>query len=390
MPDIGAFEYQGTICTDNCSSLGYTCGYHIICGSNISCGICPVGNSYYVSSSTGSDSNDGSLASPFKTIQHAADIVNPGDVVIIRDGIYTDTDNNDIGVYVSRGGTPGNYITFKSENKWKSILDGQNVTGYGFLMGSSVGYVIIEGLEIRNFLDAGININEDNNEVIVSQNNIHDIGRIQTNSTYGLDGIDIGSLATHIQVDRNLIHTIGRLNPNTSPSAPASSCNTTCYNHDHGIYIRGDYINVTNNVFYDYKSGWGVQIYDNAGWKEHINIEDNTFADSNPSRNGQIVIGAYSNDVVIQNNIFYNPTNSMIALIDVCSEGVITNLFIRNNLANVGAVTTDAVCSNYTISNNYLNQDPLFVDAASRNYHLQAGSPAIDAGITIPEVATRF
>jgi hypothetical protein len=39
-PDIGAIEYSGTTCTDTCSSLGYSCGYHIICGSNISCGTC--------------------------------------------------------------------------------------------------------------------------------------------------------------------------------------------------------------------------------------------------------------------------------------------------------------------------------------------------------------
>ena len=44
---------------------------------------------YYVAP-TGADANDGSSARPFKTIQRAADIVNPGDTVIVRKGTYTD------------------------------------------------------------------------------------------------------------------------------------------------------------------------------------------------------------------------------------------------------------------------------------------------------------
>ena len=42
---------------------------------------------YYVSPS-GSDTNDGSLQHPFLTLQHAADIANPGTVVYVREGTY--------------------------------------------------------------------------------------------------------------------------------------------------------------------------------------------------------------------------------------------------------------------------------------------------------------
>jgi hypothetical protein len=35
----------------------------------------------------GSDTNDGSKAHPYATIQKAAEVVNPGDTVIVRDGI---------------------------------------------------------------------------------------------------------------------------------------------------------------------------------------------------------------------------------------------------------------------------------------------------------------
>ncbi len=43
---------------------------------------------YYVSPS-GNDINPGTEASPFRNIQRAADIVNPGDTVIVKDGTYS-------------------------------------------------------------------------------------------------------------------------------------------------------------------------------------------------------------------------------------------------------------------------------------------------------------
>ena len=48
-------------------------------------------STYYVSTS-GSDSADGqSLSSPFKTIQQAANVAEPGDTVLVRGGTYRET-----------------------------------------------------------------------------------------------------------------------------------------------------------------------------------------------------------------------------------------------------------------------------------------------------------
>ena len=43
---------------------------------------------YYVSTA-GSDSNSGNQSAPFLSIQHAANVVNPGDTVIVENGTYT-------------------------------------------------------------------------------------------------------------------------------------------------------------------------------------------------------------------------------------------------------------------------------------------------------------
>jgi hypothetical protein len=68
---------------------------------------------YYVSPD-GNDNNSGLADAPFKTIQKAADLVNPGDTVIIKDGVYLSS--SETMVNINKGGTADRYITFKAEH----------------------------------------------------------------------------------------------------------------------------------------------------------------------------------------------------------------------------------------------------------------------------------
>ena len=81
-------------------------------------------------SPAGSDSNPGSEARPFRTIQKAADSVKPGDTVLVDDGVYTYSGPNDchgkVVVCVSRGGAPDNWVVFRSKNKRGAKIDGGN------------------------------------------------------------------------------------------------------------------------------------------------------------------------------------------------------------------------------------------------------------------------
>ena len=61
----------------------------------------------YVSLS-GNDSNTGTLNSPYKTFAKAVSVMNPGDVCIIRGGIYTEE------LSVKKNGTSNAYLTFKA------------------------------------------------------------------------------------------------------------------------------------------------------------------------------------------------------------------------------------------------------------------------------------
>ncbi|MFC1752267.1 LamG-like jellyroll fold domain-containing protein [Thermoproteota archaeon] len=78
------------------------------------------GNTHYVSTA-GNDLNDGSIDSPWATIQHAADIVAADDTVYVRGGMYHQE------VIINTGGTPDAPITFSSYPGETAILDGSQL-----------------------------------------------------------------------------------------------------------------------------------------------------------------------------------------------------------------------------------------------------------------------
>ena len=72
---------------------------------------------YYVSN-TGSNGNSGTSASPWATLQYAADNVGPGDVVHVADGFYA-------GMHITASGTSSSPITFVADGN-AAILDVTN------------------------------------------------------------------------------------------------------------------------------------------------------------------------------------------------------------------------------------------------------------------------
>jgi hypothetical protein len=88
-------------------------------------------STYYVSTS-GSDAADGtSLSAPFKTIQQAADVAQPGDTVLVRGGTYRET------VTPARSGTSSARITYKPYNGERVTVSGADrVSGWSKYSGS--------------------------------------------------------------------------------------------------------------------------------------------------------------------------------------------------------------------------------------------------------------
>ena len=108
---------------------------------------------YYVAGDTGLDTNDGSISTPWKTIQKAAGTaLAPGDVVNVKGGLtYAEK------VIPSTSGSSGNYITYQG---WSGTgMPTVDATGktQGFYVNSK-SYIKIIGFFIKNASTAGIQI----------------------------------------------------------------------------------------------------------------------------------------------------------------------------------------------------------------------------------------
>lgn len=111
------------------------------------------GSTYYVSPS-GSDSNPGTLSSPWKTIGKAAYYAKAGDTVYLRGGTYSEV------VSIANSGTSSSPITFTAYPSETPILDGKgSIPGSGsYLIMVHGDYVNISGIEVANSNYGGIYI----------------------------------------------------------------------------------------------------------------------------------------------------------------------------------------------------------------------------------------
>lgn len=339
------------------------------------------GGTYYVDANFGDDGAAGDSAHPFQTIQHAANLVNPGDVVVVRNGIYTGSGSV---VDIERGGTAGNDVVFRAAVQWGAILDGgqtshtaPNGAENGVYLGAS--FVRVEGFEVRNVWHDGISPASGVSDFQIVGNHIHDIGRYCETSGIGLSGMTF--INNNVTIEQNLIHDIGR---DTTGQNGCNPGNTYWQNHDHGIYLSsGTNVIVRNNVFYNIARGWAIQLYPDV--LDQIDIVNNTFAFPNPHEDGHIIVAATLTNAVIANNIFYQPMTAGVFF----DGGTTTNVTVENNLTT-GGTAAEGNGAGVTLSNNLDNTDPKFVNVSVFNFALQAGSPAIDAGVTLSYVTNDF
>ncbi|HEY3220376.1 MAG TPA: Ig-like domain-containing protein [Gemmatimonadales bacterium] len=320
----------------------------------------------------GNDGNAGTKTAPWRTIQHAADVINPGDTVIVNDGVYTGGANV---VTITRSGTAAAWMVFRAANRWGAIVDGQNNSSTtGFEINGN--YIRVEGFEVRNTSRYAMETygnREDiagNHDVILIQNHLHDVGHICTGTTGGIVGVS--AYSDNLTIERNVIHDIGRLGPGEQGCVEP---NANWQNHDHGVYNGvGNNVVIRNNVFYNFTHGWAIQRYNGGGSvTTGLTIVNNTFGFPNPNRDAQIIIATTTNNIVIANNIFYQPKTA-----GVWFDGA------GNGATLVGNISTNAIQtggSALSMSGNLQNTDPLLVNATGFNFHLTAGSPARGLGV---------
>ncbi len=145
------------------------------------------GATYYVSTS-GSDSNSGSMSAPWLTIQHAANTVTAGATVYVFGGVYGEA------VTFPSSGTARARITFQSYPGQTAVLDGTSVAcctsnppssgnnTQGLITIVNQSYITVSGFELRSFsttksaaVPAGVWITGSGAGVELLNNLVHDI-----------------------------------------------------------------------------------------------------------------------------------------------------------------------------------------------------------------------
>jgi hypothetical protein len=207
-----------------------------------------VGATFFVSKA-GSDSNPGTLAAPWLTIQHAANSVSAGATVYVFGGIYHEAVN------FPASGTPWAPITFQSYPGQTAVIDGTGVKcctsnpassgngTQGLITIVNQSYIIISGFEIRNFttsnaalVPTGVWITGAGRGIQILSNRVHHITTtsetngnafgisvygtskspitqllINGNEVYGLrtgnsESVNVDGNVTYFKITNNLVH----------------------------------------------------------------------------------------------------------------------------------------------------------------------------------------
>ena len=177
-------------------------------------------SSFYVST-TGDDANPGTQTAPWRTLQHAADIVRAGSTVNVRGGIYEEL----VSIKASGNATDG-YITFQSYPGETAVLDAEHFapdSRSAILTIRNRSYVRIEGFEIRNYRTAehrltplGISVMGAGSHIELLKNNVHHIeqnfagrdapGRGGNGFGIAVYGTDAKTPISEVVIDGNEVH----------------------------------------------------------------------------------------------------------------------------------------------------------------------------------------
>ncbi len=264
-------------------------------------------NTYYVSEN-GQNSNPGTFAEPWETIQYGVDQLQPGDNLLIMEGIYNEK------VQINESGSESNFITISNYDEGQVVIDGSGITTQEAVIEIyDQEYIIITGLIIAN------------NEMIDAQ------------------GILVENNCSNIGITNNMIHDI---NFSSDPNAPVNE-------------------NTNSQPIIVYGTNPDVPITD-------IEISGNTVYDCMTGYSEVVAVNGNVDGFHVMDNIIYDNTNIGIDLIghegtcpdpanDQARNGIISGNIIYNCLAGYatsGGIYVDGardliIENNYSYNNGY-------------------------------------
>lgn len=252
----------------------------------------------------GNDTNDGSIASPLKTISTAVNKLSPGGTIILRNGSYSRVD-------INKSGTASNYFTIKSYPGESAIFDGSNskndIEGDSAIVFTANGYWNISNISIKNYHGTGIYLKNGAHDIHINNIKISDIDPSK-DTTYGSSGIFSEGNVQNCSITNSDIHNVG-----LKYDRP----------WHHGIYITKGAQNwtISGNTIHD-NSGSALHLYNGSSFSgRNFIIENNKFY--NNHKNGLTIWTNASNNIV-KNNIFYNNSAYDMEIDPTCTGNTFT------------------------------------------------------------------
>jgi hypothetical protein len=345
---------------------------------------------YYISPS-GSDSNSGSSTLPWKTIQKAANLVNPGDTVYLKGGTYYQYTR------FERGGSSSSGVTFTTQNGEIAVLDGSLVApnppdpwaGRNGVVAIYTNYLTFKNIEITKSAVQGI--------VLYGSYNIFD--HVTSHDNY-LNGLGAnGSYNTFIYT--KFYNNLGDSSENAGNvdgfAFSTGSNNTVRYSEAYNNSDDGfDFWQSKNNLIeycISHDNGWGLNNThgDGNGFKLGGNDGAGGTAGGNNTVRNNVAYGNWFNGFDTNygaGNLLYNNTGYLNYRGGV--GGDFRTYSFSNTLKNNISYNNRNDLENPYISNNNTwdlsISDPKFISTDSTSplfLRLQAASSVIDRGVNL-------
>jgi parallel beta-helix repeat protein len=396
----------------------------------------------YVNGATGNDSNPGTAALPWKTIQNAdngyPNVPVAGECINVEPGTYQITHGLNFGHGGNRN-SPTGYVVYRSTTPLGAhIIAGPGINGNDMIV-ITVPYLIFDGFEIdgNNSLTSGNGINGCagggsnslvSHHFIAINNSIHDMGgagltscaaeylfwqhntvyNTSSTSGYQVSGIDItvpaalaaGSytktaadvLPYNIVVAYNIAYSNSEGPSIASPhtdgngiiidtSFGSSSCPTCGTPYPGNILILG-------NLAYN-NGGGGIHIF----LSQNVTVANNTVYSNyrdllNPGKpRGELSNVGSANTTWINNIAIANPGSGVLAGSEPITSfpiGSFKDSGTWSNNLTYGATNTSDSSSYLNPSTNLIGVAPQLTNITSGNFTPLPGSPVIGAGLPEP------